>query len=193
MQKTNKKASILIWSIFLSLVVSLSFVFVSTKINQNIMLNMYLEDFFSKDNKIFALINSNTEWDIWNNETVKKDSNIFSLTSWESMIFSFSWNAEFTWSIRLKDWWPIYFETISYSWSDLTTSSWIISDYSNLLFTWMLSSDYNKSELTLKNLWWISSFLLDVNKETTWTWNTKKYKITKDIWWKQVEKNIIDN
>lgn len=193
MQKTNKKASILIWSIFLSLVVSLSFVFVSTKINQNIMLNMYLEDFFSKDNKIVALINSNTEWDIWNNETVKKDSSIFSLASRENMSFSFSWISDFTWSIRLKDWGPIYFEVISYSWSDLTTSSWILSDYTNMMFTWRLSTDYTKSELIIKNLWWISSFLLDVNKENTGTWNIKKYKVVKDIWWKYVEKSLIEN
>jgi hypothetical protein len=64
MQKTNKRASILIWSMFLSLIISLSFVFISTKINQNLTFNKYLEDFFSKDNKINDLINSDTEGNI---------------------------------------------------------------------------------------------------------------------------------
>jgi hypothetical protein len=36
MQKTTKKASILIWSLFLSLIVSMTFISISTKINKNI-------------------------------------------------------------------------------------------------------------------------------------------------------------
>ncbi len=36
MQKTNQKASILIWAIFLSVVISISFLGISTKIHKNI-------------------------------------------------------------------------------------------------------------------------------------------------------------
>lgn len=36
MQKINKKASILIWAIFLSLIISLSFLSISTKITKNL-------------------------------------------------------------------------------------------------------------------------------------------------------------
>jgi hypothetical protein len=44
----------------------------------------------------------------------------------------------------------------------------------------------------IKNLWWVAIFLLDLNKDFIWTWSIKKYKITKDIWWKEVEKTIIE-
>ncbi len=181
---------------FLSLVVSLSFVFVSTKINQNLMYNMHLDDFFSKDTKITNLINSWSEWDVWDNEVIKNENISLSLTTWENLLFSFSWITEFTWSIRIKEWWPLYFETISYSWVmnnlELTTSSWLLWDSTIQSFTWYLTSIYTKSDLILKNLWGYSSFYLELNKSYIGTWTIKKSKITKDIWGKEVEKTIIE-
>jgi hypothetical protein len=61
MQKTNIRASILIWSIFLSLTLTLSFVVISTKVNQNIKLNSFIEELFNKNDKINDLVNSNLE------------------------------------------------------------------------------------------------------------------------------------
>lgn len=197
MQKTNNKASILIWSIFLSLVVSLSFVFVSTKINQNLALNTYLNDFFSNDNKTTELVKNNSLWDIWDNSKLLLETNSISLSNWESQIFSFSWSSDFTWSITIKEWWPLYFETISYSWSlnnlELTTSTWIISDNKSFIFTWVLDLQYKKTDLIVKNLWANLIFKLETNTEILTSWTIKKYKITKNIWWKDVEKNVIEN
>jgi hypothetical protein len=51
-QKTNKKASILIWSFFLSLVIIISFVSISSKINKNIKNNISLENEISVNSKI---------------------------------------------------------------------------------------------------------------------------------------------
>lgn len=177
---------------------SLSFVFVSTKINQNIIQNISIEDFFTKDNKTTSLVNTWAEGDVWNNEKLVKDLNIFSLASWENINFTFSWITDFTWSISLKDWWPIYFETTSYKWSDSTqesilSSSGILSDSSSQIFTLYLNAIYNRVDLNIKNIWWNSSFYLEVDKKNTWTWSTKKYKITKTIWGKEVEKTIIEN
>jgi hypothetical protein len=61
MQKTSLRASILIWSIFLSLVVTLSFVVISAKVNQNIRLNNFMEEFLNKDDKINNLVNSSLD------------------------------------------------------------------------------------------------------------------------------------
>jgi hypothetical protein len=61
MQKTNLRASILIWSIFLSLTLTLSFVVISTKVNQNIKLNSFMEELFNKNDKINDLVNKNLE------------------------------------------------------------------------------------------------------------------------------------
>jgi hypothetical protein len=61
MQKTNLRASILIWSIFLSLTLTLSFVVISTKVYQNIKLNSFMEELFNKNDKINDLVNSNLE------------------------------------------------------------------------------------------------------------------------------------
>lgn len=159
---------------------------------------MYLEDFFSKDNKIVNLINSNLDWDIWDNEKIIKSTSTYMLASWENLKFSFSWIVDFTWSIQIKEWWPLFFEVISYSWADYSkesvlSSSWLISDNLNKLFTWYLTSAYDRADINLKNLWWFSSFSLDLNKTPMWTWTTKKYRITKTIWWKEVEKSIIEN
>lgn len=182
---------------FLSLIISLSFVFISTKINQNLTFNKYLEDFFSKDNKINDLINSDTEGNIWDNEIIKNEINVLSISSWEFFSLTFTWNTLFTWSIKIDDWGPIYLEVISYSWSDsslenLNLSSFIISDSLKHTFTGYLDTSYDKADLVIKNLWWVAIFLLDLNKDFIWTWSIKKYKITKDIWWKEVEKTIIE-
>lgn len=198
MQKTNKKASILIWSIFLSLIVSLSFVFVSTKINQNILSNISLEDFFSKSNIINDYVNEGLVWNIWDNEIVKKEFSSFTLDNWKSLNLLFSWIEDFSWSINLIEWGPLYYELISYSWADSSkeyslSSSWILTDSTIKNFTWYLNNSYDKASLTLENLWWLATFRINTIKSYEWAWNINKFKLTKNIWWKEVEKSIIEN
>ncbi|NDK07756.1 hypothetical protein EOM39_00750 [Candidatus Gracilibacteria bacterium] len=197
MQKTNNKASILIWSIFLSLVVSLSFVFVSTKINQNLALNTYLNDFFSNDNKTTELVKNNSLGDIGDNSKLLLETNSISLSNGESQIFSFSGSSDFTGSITIKEGGPLYFETISYSGSlnnlELTTSTGIISDNKSFIFTGVLDLQYKKTDLIVKNLGANLIFKLETNTEILTSGTIKKYKITKNIGGKDVEKNVIEN
>lgn len=196
MQKTSLRASILIWSIFLSLTLTLSFVVISTKVNQNIKLNSFLEEFFNNNDKINDLVNKNLEWDITDTEKITKIDNFYTLNNNENNTLTFSWNTDFTWSISLKNWWPLYYEIFSYSWTsiDLTSySTWILYDSIIKNFTWILNTSYNRAELSFKNLWWFSSFVFKSSLDLAWTWVNDKFKVTRNIWWMDIEKTIIEN
>lgn len=196
MQKTSLRASILIWSIFLSLVVTLSFVLISAKVNQNIRLNNFMEEFIDIDNKINNLTNSGLEWDISDSETLNIIEPIYNIKQNDNLVFSFSWNTDFTWSIKLKNWWPLYFENYSYSWSysDLINlySTGLIYEWNILNFTWNLNSTYDRVELSFKNLWWFSSFVFKSSIDMIWTWIHDRFKVTRNIWWIDIEKTIIE-
>jgi hypothetical protein len=58
MQKTSKKASILIWATFLSLIITVTFVSISTSINKNLKNNSSLTEQFKNENEIKNLLNS---------------------------------------------------------------------------------------------------------------------------------------
>jgi hypothetical protein len=183
---------------FLSIIIALSFVFVSTKINQNININMKLDDYFLKDNKITNFINTISNWNLWDNENIEEETNIYTLNSWEVINYIFSGTTDFTWSIRIKEWWPIYYDVISYKYSDptdelVTFSSKLLTDSTNQIFTWYLDPTYNNSKLTITNLWWYSLIYLDLNNNFTLTWTINNFKIIKNIWWKKVEKTFIKN
>ncbi len=184
MQKRDKKWSILIWSIFLSLIISLSFVYVSTKVNQNIRLNNFLDQFFYK------WVNNN----IWENEYLLADQKMYTVKNEESIIFLFSWTTTLTWTLKIKSWWPIYYEVKAFSWitENPLVYSWVISNINTTTFTGDLTSTYNKAELNIKNMWWLTTFSIDSNNNFTWTWVLQKYKIIKEIWWKSVEKTIFE-
>ncbi len=197
MQKTSLRASILIWSIFLSLTLTLSFVVISTKVNQNIKLNSFMEEFFNKNDKINDLVNLSSDWDITDTEKITKIDNFYTLNNNENNTLTFSWYTDFTWSIKLKSWWPLYFENYSYSWSPLQSinlySTGLIYEWNILNFTWNLNSTYSRVELSFKNLWWFSSFVFKSSLNSIWTWVNDKFKVTKNIWWMDIEKTIIEN
>jgi len=63
-QKINSKASILIWAIFLSLIVSVSFISISTKITKNLKNSFNINSNLEKQNKINNILKkseNNTE------------------------------------------------------------------------------------------------------------------------------------
>ena len=77
MQKSSLKWSILIWSVFLSLIISISFVSISTKINKNIKNNSINIELNENIRDIKNIINS---WsfisqDLNNNESINFTSN----------------------------------------------------------------------------------------------------------------------
>lgn len=196
MQKRDKNGSILIWSIFLSLIITLSFVFVSTKVNQSIRLNSFLEWFFNKDSTITNLVKTSWAWELWDNEFLVNDLDQYIIKNAENLVFSFSGVVGFSWTLKLKNWGPIYYEVISYSWANnleySLVNSWIISKVNSwVTFNWYLGNDYNNANLTIKNLWGLSTFIISSSQDYYWIW--KKYKVLKNIWWKNIEKSSFEN
>jgi hypothetical protein len=58
MQKNNIKASILIWATFLSLIISVTFISISSKINKNIKNNKDYSKQLKIDSELKILLNS---------------------------------------------------------------------------------------------------------------------------------------
>jgi hypothetical protein len=56
----------------------------------------------------------------------------------------------------------------------------------------MLNNSFDRANLSIKNLWWLATFTISSNKDFTWTWVFQRYKISKNIWWTDVEKKIIE-
>nr|MDD3720609.1 hypothetical protein [Candidatus Gracilibacteria bacterium] len=196
MQKSNKKGSILIWSIFLSLIISLTFVFVSTKVNQSIRLNSYLEGFLNKNTTIKNLIKLGGAGNLGDNEFLVSTENLYTLKNEENLIFSFSGNISFSGSIKLKSGGPIYYEITSFSGSNnleysLVNSGIISQINSGTLFIGYLGNDYDRSDLTVSNLGGLSSFL--INSTQDYYGVSKTYKVLKNIGGKNIEKSIFEN
>jgi hypothetical protein len=155
-----------------------------------------MEEFLNKDDKINNLVNSSLDWDITKTEKITKIDNYYTLSNNENNTLTFSWKTDFIWSIKLKNWWPLYFEIFSYSWTsiDLTSnfSTWILYDSIIKNFTWYLNSWYDRAELSFKNLWWFSSFVFKSSLNSIWTWVNDTFKVIKNIWWMKIEKTIIE-
>ena len=94
--RINKKWSILIWSVFLSLILVTSFTVISTIVNKNTMHN-YL---------VWNNIKKKLDIDLNNaNNSSNSNNNNLSFTNFkEEKIINCTW----TWKINIKKWWPIY-------------------------------------------------------------------------------------
>jgi hypothetical protein len=183
MQINNKiKWSILIWAVFLSLVISISFMSISTKINKSIQNNSTIQ----KNSNFETTIKNKdyTDKDLWNNEEIIFDSNksykkTLNLNeNTEIRIINNTNNTDF--SITINSWWPIFYNFTSFNGTTASwqTSSWIIEKIWS--FTWYLDSNYNNGILYIKNLWWYTNFDLTSTQDITTQY--KKYKINKNIW-----------
>lgn len=176
MQKITKKASILIWSIFLSLIISVTFISISTKINKNIKNNYLLQNNIEYNNEIKNIINS---WSITWIYTNK------SLSNWEEIIFK---NNNIIKS--LEKWEDISIKIISdnsltisiLEWSPVNTSSWLIIN--NDAFSLTSPSDFN-----IYNLWWYSKIKISSDIENSFLLQYTNYKIIKQIWNKTIIKS----
>ena len=176
MQKTNKKASILIWAIFLSLIVSVSFISISTKITKNLKNSSNLSLNLEKQNKINNLLKTsenNTET-IWNttiyieNKTLKK-----SLKKDETYTIKFPLSSTIT--LKLTNSWIIKYK--------LDTENWFLNN------TNLEKGFSNKSwDLILENFSWNSSFEIISNNK--FEIDERNYKIIEKIWNKEVIKSF---
>lgn len=175
MQKINKNASILLWTIFLSIIISIAFIWVSTKINQKLQKNnSSLEE---------KSIKNNIE-----NKLSSKDFTNETFSNWESIYFEESkqfqtslkenetieiWTLEWAIDISLSSWWPIFY---SVSWT--IVSSWIIEKNDIIQ-----SSSWS---IIIKNLWWNTK--LNLKSENSLILDEQKYNIVQIIWNKKILK-----
>ena len=181
MQKTNIKASILIWSIFLSLIISVTFISISTKINKNLKNNHNLTSSIKIDNEIKNIINS---WSInlnfksqylsnWD-KIIFDSSNItiFSLKKWKSHISKI--NEPSNLNIKILEWWPITYEE---NWN-----TWLITESKVITIG-------NPTDLVLNNLWWYTKIEITADNKYNFLSQYTNYKVIKKIWNKEVIKS----
>lgn len=175
MQKIRKNASILIWAIFLSLMISISFISISTKINSSIKTNHKLIGEHNLENYIKNKI-KNKDYSnelLWNNETIiftQNKSYSWSLKDQEKLELNFTIESNIT--INIIKWWPILA-----NWWLIETNSWFTVNWN----------------LTLENLWWYTNFSIISNNNLPV--EEYMYIIKKTIWNKEVVKTrwIIKN
>jgi hypothetical protein len=187
MQKNTRKASILIWSIFLSLIISITFISISTKINKSIRNNNDLKNQMHISNEVKNLLNS------WSIQWIHLDQ---ILENWDEILFDS--NTTLKSNLKKNETAQVKFPTssnisinLSYSWAifynttGTSTLSWVINNSQSISsFSWIL-------ELT--NLWWYLEY--EVNADQSFLPQYSSYKIIKQIGNKQVikQKGTIKN
>jgi len=183
MQKNTLKGSILIWATFLSLIITVTFVSISTNINKNLKNNSNLTKYFKNENQLKNIINS---WSI---------NNIFTnqyLDNWDKIIFEPSnryittlnnsdkhfWqiNVDSNISIKVLTWSAVYYSQ--------ATSSWIIQFWLPNTFT----NDWTWS-FVIENLGWFSKIQITTNVFQNYLSQYRKYTIYKKIWNKEKTKS----
>ena len=182
MQKINKKASILIWAIFLSLIISISFLSVSTKITKNLKNNNLNNTNILEESKLQNIlktseidIEDNTTEEIWNN-TIYIENKSLKKSLKKDEIYTIHFPTESNITLNLISSWVIFYEYNSNIWilkNDISSLSININENEDLILT-----NYS---------WYISFELISDNKFDI---PEKKYKIVEKIWNKEVIKSI---
>ncbi len=177
MQKNTTKASILIWAIFLSLIISVAFIQISTKINKNLKNN----DNLLNNLKIDSEIKNNI-----NNSIINRNFNDSILANWDKIIFDKTneltiWlkqnetnlskiNSSTIVSFTILNWWPVKYINNSLSWIIVDTKVFITQ-------TW---------DLLINNLWWSTKIKINLINDNSYLSEYLNYKIIKKIWNKEV-------
>lgn len=179
MQNLDKKASILIWAVMLSLIVAISFISISAKINKSIKLSGEIWEYNNEKIKLSSAINNTQNTPLTDKKVIVFESSlqkVFSFKQSEKIILSFSWISDFNIDLWIIDWswWWVYY---NYKNNTSTTASWVLN-YSHS-FSWKLDSTNNSWTLLLENLWWYSQIL--IKSEKAFETNQKKYKIVQTI------------
>jgi len=179
MQKNHKKAYILIWAIFLSLIISVTFIEISTKVNKNLNNNNEIIYNWKIDIETEKLINMSI---------INQDYSEKSTENWDKIIFDNNIELIFSMkkddinlskinntgniSISILQWWPIKYNN--------NTLSGIINNTGNIATTiW---------ELYITNLSWYTK--LKINSiSNNYLSKYTNYKITRKIWNKEFIKS----
>jgi len=174
----NKKASILIWAIFLSLIISISFLSISTQITKNLKTSQSSQNIIEKQNQINNVLKNSQENKkiIWNTIIeMENKSFIKSLKKNEILKINFPQNS--TIELKLLNSWIIFYNT----WS---SNTWILDNNTPNIET---NIEQNKN-LILKNYSWYTKIKLTSNNK--FDLPEKKYKIIEYIWNKKVIKSL---
>jgi len=159
----NQKWTILLWSVFLVLFISFSFLYISQEINKKI-----------KQNQRDVFLSSNAQ-------TSQVFTNIFSWTLKKQEKLNFYFETPNSWSIILKNGAPIYYETFN--------NSWIIQEKNRITSTTSISNF--SSWIILLSLGWLSKFEIKFNS-TTWIIFPYNYKKTiKNIWGSEMVESVV--
>ena len=177
MQKTNIKASILIWAIFLSLIIWVSFISISTKINKNLQKNIASNTRINLLHEIENIINS---WSVDHVFTSQYLSNWDKIIFWvpDSVDFALKKSQTYTWiinensniTINIENWGPVFFQN--------NTLSWIVDTNATFLTSTGI--------FILENLWWFAQINLSSDSTKNYLSPYTSYKILKYIWNKEI-------
>lgn len=158
----NRRWSILLWSVFLVIFISFSFLYISTQINKKIKLSQN-ENIFSNSKE----------------QTIKIFQNSFSGIIKKGEKINFSFTKTNSWNINLISWWPIYyeiFENLEIKENDIINTSKNIANF----YSW----------ITLSTLWWLSKFEINFSSEEWIVFPYNYIKTTKNIWWNEMIKEV---
>lgn len=185
MQKTGQNASILIWAIFLSLIISLWFISMSTQINKTIKNNIALQKDISvswEQNTLLSDKNIKSQYISNGNYLSIEDKNTYfwSLKSDEIKTFTFSWTSLDFIDIKIIQWGPIKFKYDIPS--NSTFIKWLIQNQD--IFSGALDWLNSNSSLQIENLWGYTLF--QITSDLDFEKPEQKYKIWKKIWNKNV-------
>lgn len=180
MQKTAKKASILIWSVFLSMMVSVAFISVSTNVTKNLKENKQIKNTVNaqvqKENAINEAINNKDFEDkkLSNDSLLVFDKSnyvVFWLKENQKYLIEVSDNQNMTIIIENGS-------SVSYINQDSPSISWIVNK-AKTFETWIWI-------IEIQNLWWYSK--VKVTSESKILPQYINYKIIQKIWSKELIK-----
>ncbi len=185
MQKSNKNASILLWAIFISMILSILFLSISTKITKILKNN----DNILNQNKINQIINTKVK--SFNFNTTKLNNNSYLIFENRNPLRRvIKKNSQIT--ILFNSWATINLKINKIYWADLYYELYQSNDKNNindLVWSWILSdnlettlldSSNNWWRILLKNLWWESKIKIYSQKSILPKYIN--YKIIKILW-----------
>lgn len=182
--KRKPRGSILIWSIFLVIYISFSFLYISNRISYNLDKNKQkilqmqgdnIGDNFTFDTQNINLLNN----EIWE---IKYFRNFVS-TLREKQTLNFTFTQANTGSINIQNGGPLFYKVFS---GATIYTSWFLLDG---VFDISLASS---SKLSLENLWWLSKVNLDFDSNTGVMYPYNYFTIKKNIWGSDLIKKIVE-
>lgn len=182
--KRKPRGSILIWSIFLVIYISFSFLYISNRISYNLDKNKQkilqmqgdnIGDNFTFDTQNINLLNN----EIWE---IKYFRNFVS-TLREKQTLNFTFTQANTGSINIQNGGPLFYKVFS---GATIYTSWFLLDG---VFDISLASS---SKLSLENLWWLSKINLDFDSNTGVMYPYNYFTIKKNIWGSDLIKKIVE-